>query len=137
MIRDLSDHKLQFIAIFLMIFLAVGTFVGIGSEGYGVEEQLNKYYDQTNMANVWLYNDNFDNIATEKIQNMSATKQLERQLVISTIENQTNNPEVDLHFVENNTLSKYYPVTGSDLNIDDTDGVWLDKKNMLMLINYQ
>ncbi|MDD6285656.1 MAG: ABC transporter permease [Methanobacteriaceae archaeon] len=128
MIRDLSDHKLQFIAIFLMIFLAVGTFVGIGSEGYGVEEQLNKYYDQTNMANVWLYNDNFDNIATEKIQNMSATKQLERQLVISTIENQTNNPEVDLHFVENNTLSKYYPVTGSDLNIDDTDGVWLDKK---------
>lgn len=57
MLRDISKHKLQFIAIFLMCFFAIYIFVGVGSEAYGIETNLNKYYNDTNMANVWVYND--------------------------------------------------------------------------------
>ena len=33
-----------------------------------------------------------------------------------------------LHFVENNDISKFYLVEGKDVDIDDEDGVWLDKR---------
>ncbi|MGI6448047.1 MAG: hypothetical protein ACOX01_05490 [Methanobrevibacter boviskoreani] len=59
LIRDLSDHKLQFMAVFLMVFLAVFIYVGVGSEAYGFDQEVQSYYNETNMANVWLYGDNF------------------------------------------------------------------------------
>ena len=32
-----------------------------------------------------------------------------------------------MHFLENNTISKFYLLEGEDVNISDEDGVWLDK----------
>ena len=38
-----------------------------------------------------------------------------------------NDPDITLHFVENNTISKFYLIDGEELDIDDSNGVWLDK----------
>ena len=52
---------------------------------------------------------------------------MERQLVVDSVGNFENDPEITLHFVENNTLSKFYLMEGKALDINDSDGVWLDK----------
>ncbi|AGN16024.1 ABC transporter permease [Methanobrevibacter sp. AbM4] len=128
LIRDLSSHKLQFIAIFLMVFLAVFIYVGIGSEAFGFDQEVKSYYNETNMANVWLYGDSFNSVSVDKINNMSSVEGVERQLSLTAKGNMSYDPDVDLRFVENNSVAKYYPITGSKLNLSDEDGIWLDDK---------
>ena len=57
MIRDLLKHKAQFISIFLMAFLGVFVFTGVSSEYIGLEVNINDYYEETNMADGWIYSD--------------------------------------------------------------------------------
>jgi putative ABC transport system permease protein len=55
MVRDIFKHKSQFISIFLMAFLGVFVFTGIGGEYIGLEVTINDYYEETNMADGWIY----------------------------------------------------------------------------------
>ncbi|SDA62971.1 ABC transporter permease [Methanobrevibacter millerae] len=52
---------------------------------------------------------------------------MERQLILDSLAELDDNPDVTLHFVENNTISKFYLVEGENFNINDSNGVWLDK----------
>lgn len=128
MIRDIKNHKTQFLSIFLMAFLGVFVFAGIGGEYTGFEQSVNNYYDATNLADGWIYSNHLDNAAVDKVDNLSATKSSERQLVINSVADFSNDPDVTLHFVENNDISKFYLVEGKDVDIDDENGVWLDKR---------
>ena len=106
MIRDIKNHKTQFLSIFLMAFLGVFVFAGIGGEYTGFEQSVNNYYDATNLADGWIYSNHLDNAAVDKVDNLSATKSSERQLVINSVADFSNDPDVTLHFVENNDISK-------------------------------
>lgn len=128
MIRDFKEHKMQFISIFLMAFLAIVAFSGIGAEVAGVSQSLTSFYDDTNFADVWIYSDHLDNNTLEKINNISSTTQTERQLTIPTVADMDDDPSITLHVIEKNTISKYYPVDGEDINLDDKDSIWLDKR---------
>ena len=128
MLRDIAKHKTQFLSIFLMAFLGVFVFAGVGGESVGLEVSVNDYYDATNLADGWIYSANLDDDFVDKVNNLSPTKDSERQLVIDSIGNFSNDPEITLHFLENNTISKFYLLEGEDVNISDGDGVWLDKK---------
>lgn len=127
MLRDIAKHKTQFLSIFLMAFLGVFVFAGVGGESVGLEVSVNDYYDATNLADGWIYSANLDDNFVDKVNNLSPTKDTERQLVIDLIGNFSNDPEITLHFLENNTISKFYLLEGEDVNISDEDGVWLDK----------
>ncbi len=50
MLRDIAKHKTQFLSIFLMAFLGVFVFAGVGGESVGLEVNVNEYYDATNLA---------------------------------------------------------------------------------------
>ena len=85
------------------------------------------FYQDTNLADGWIYSANLDNDFVDKVNNLSSTTQCERQLVIDSVGNFSNDPDITLHFVENNTISKFYLLEGEELNISDADGVWIDK----------
>ena len=44
MLRDIAKHKTQFISIFLMAFLGVFVFAGVGGESVGLEVNVNDFY---------------------------------------------------------------------------------------------
>ena len=111
-----------------MAFLGVFVFAGVGGESVGLEVSVNDYYDATNLADGWIYSANLDDDFVDKVNNLSPTKDSERQLVLDSIGNFSNDPEITLHFLENNTISKFHLLEGEDVNISDGDGVWLDKK---------
>ena len=50
MLRDIRKHKTQFISIFLMAFLGVFVFAGVGGESVGLEVNSNQFYEDTNLA---------------------------------------------------------------------------------------
>ena len=110
-----------------MAFLGVFVFAGVGGESVGLEVNSNNYYNETNLADGWIYSANLDDDFVDKVNNLSATTQSERQLVVDSVADFSNDPDITLHFVENNTISKFYLMDGEPLNISDEDGVWLDK----------
>ena len=127
MIRDILKHKAQFISIFLMAFIGVFVFAGISSEYVSIEVNVNDYYEDTNLADGWIYSPNLNDMFLEQVWYLGATTQMERQLVADSVADFQNEPEITLHFVENNTISKFYVTEGKPLDINDGEGVWLDK----------
>lgn len=127
MLRDISDYKIQFISVLLMAFIGVFIFTGISGEALCLESNINNYYSDSNLADGWIYSTNVDNSLVEKVNNLSQTTDSERQLVVTSWGKYSNDPEIKLHFIENNTISKFYLIEGEELNLNDTNGVWIDK----------
>ena len=128
MIRDIKNHKIQFISIFLMAFLGVYVFVGFGAESFGLEKTADIYYTENNLADGWIYADNIDEGFVDKVNNLTPTKDSEKQLVLKSIADFKNDPEITLHFLNGDGISKFYLTEGKDINLSDEDGVWLDKR---------
>ena len=127
MIRDIIEYKAQFISIFLMAFIGVAVFTGMYMDTDSFEETLNDYYGETNLADGWIYSDYLVDEFLEQTYCLGATTEMERQLVVDSHAKLDNSPDIMLHFVENNTISKFYLIEGKELDINDSDGVWLDK----------
>ncbi|MDO5810081.1 MAG: ABC transporter permease [Methanobrevibacter sp.] len=127
MLRDISKHKAQFISIFLMAFLGGFVFAGVGGESVGLEVNVNDYYDETNLADGWIYSNYINDLFLYQVDVLGATTDMERQLVVDSVGDFKNDPDITLHFVENNTISKFYLIEGEKLDINDENGVWLDK----------
>ena len=123
MLRDITKHKAQFISIFLMAFLGVFVFAGVGGESVGLEVNVNEYYEETNLADGWIYSNYINDLFLYQIDCLGATTQMERQLVVDSVGDFKNDPDITLHFVENNTISKFYLLEGKPLNINDDEGV--------------
>lgn len=127
MLRDMRLHKTQFISIFLMSFLGVYIYAGIGGEWMGLKNNVTNYYNETNFANVWLYGSDFTNKDEEKLQKLTGVKDTERKLVIDSVGKFQNNPKITLHFLRENQVSKLYLVHGEKFSLDK-DGIWIDDR---------
>ena len=62
MLRDIRKHKTQFISIFLMAFLGVFVFAGVGGESVGLEVNSDNFYNETNLADGWIYSININDL---------------------------------------------------------------------------
>ncbi|EMS69302.1 ABC transporter permease [Ruminiclostridium cellobioparum] len=125
MLRDMKHNKTQFISIFLMAFLGVFIYAGVGGEWYGLQQTSNKYYQDTNLANVWIYGNNFSEEDVEAVSKVDGVSQVQRRLSLEAVAVLDNSPSVTLHFIEKNNISKAYRVTGEDFSAQK-DGIWLD-----------
>ncbi|WP_405266016.1 ABC transporter permease [Methanobrevibacter sp.] len=128
MLRDMKEHKMQFVAIFLMSFITLLAFAGIGSEVQGLQDNLNNYYNETNMADAYVLGSNFNKTVVNDFKNLSSTTGIETQFVVKSIADLEDEPTVTLHFLKKNKISKYYPVEGKKINFSDADGIWLDAR---------
>ena len=109
-----------------MVFLGVYVFTGFGAESFGFEETSSTYYGETNLADGWIYASNIDDDFVNKVNDLSSTKDSERKLIVNSIADFDNDPDITLHFLEDNDISKFYLVKGEEFNLSDGDGVWLD-----------
>ena len=62
MLRDIRKHKTQFISIFLMAFLGVFVFACVGGESVGLEVNSDNFYNETNLADGWIYSMNINDL---------------------------------------------------------------------------
>lgn len=127
MIRDIVNYKMQFLSIFLMAFIGVFVFTGMYVDTTSFETTIDTYYEDTNMADGWIYSNYLVDEFVYQVYLLGATTDMERQLVVESEAHLDNNPDVTLHFVENNTISKFYLLEGKPLDINDSEGVWIDK----------
>ena len=109
-----------------MAFLGVYVFTGFGAESFGFEETSSTYYGETNLADGWIYASNIDGDFVNKVNDLPSTKDSERKLIVNSIADFDNDPDITLHFLEDNDISKFYLVKGEEFNLSDGYGVWLD-----------
>ena len=109
-----------------MAFLGVYVFAGFGAESFGFEETASTYYGETNLADGWIYASDLDDDFVDKVNALSSTKDSERKLIVNSIADFDNDPDITLHFLEDDDISKFYLVKGEEFNLSDGDGVWLD-----------
>ena len=109
-----------------MAFLGVYVFTGFGAESFGFEETSSTYYGETNLADGWIYASNIDDDFVNKVNDLSSTKDSERKLIVNSIADFDNDPDITLHFLDDDDISKFYLVKGEEFNLSDGDGVWLD-----------
>jgi len=128
MLRDMGRHKTQFISIFLMAFLASYIYSGVGGESIGLRQSVNAFYEETNIADVFLYGSDFSEADTEAVNQISSVTESERRLEISTVAELDDNPDMTLFFVAGNQISSIYLLEGEPFDIDSTEGIWIDKR---------
>lgn len=127
MLRDMGKHKTQFISIFIMAFLGVFIYAGIGGEWMGLRNTSKNYYKQTNFADVWLYGNGFTSDDENAVKNISSVTNAERSLVVDSVGKFDNKPKISLHFVEKSEITKPYLVSGEGFSTDK-DGIWIDNR---------
>ena len=79
MLRDIRRHKTQFLSIFLMAFLGIFVFAGVGGESVGLEVNSDNFYHDTNLADVWIYSNYINDLFLTQVDCLGATNQMERQ----------------------------------------------------------
>ena len=128
MFRDMGRHKTQFISIFLMAFLAVFIYAGVGGEWRGLQKSADDFYSETNLADAWIYGGGFTDEQAEAVKNIPGVSAVERRLELSAVCDFENTPVLTVYFAESGEISKPYPVNGEAFDKSDSDGVWLDKR---------
>ncbi|HAW69696.1 MAG TPA: cell division protein FtsX, partial [Firmicutes bacterium] len=125
--RDMRQNRAQFISIFLMSFLGVFIYAGINAEWFGLRTSVNRYYQETNLADVWVIGSDFTTADRDLLRaNSAAIADVERRLTVNGTALLEGNPTLTLNFVEDNRISTSKVVAGADF-AHDHNGLWLDR----------
>ena len=129
MLRDFKDHKIQFLSIFLMALIGVYAFTGISGEAVGLVDVSTKYYEDTNLADGWIYGEDIDKDIFSDIKGMEQIKDAQREMVVSTVANYSSDPDITLHIIEGKQkISTFHLFKGKDFDENDKEGIWIDKR---------
>ena len=129
MLRDFKDHKAQFLSIFLMALIGVFAFTGISGEAVGLVDVSSSYYENTNLADGWVYGEEIDDDVFSDIKSMEEIKDAQREMVVDTVADYSSDPDITLHIVEGKqNISKFYLFKGKDFDPNDEEGIWIDKR---------
>ena len=108
-----------------MSFITLLAFAGIGSEVQGLQDNLNSYYNETNMADAFVLGNDFNESVVNDYKNMSSTTGVETQFVVKSDVDLENDPTVTLHFLEKNNISKNLKI-GDNISLS-FNGITLNK----------
>lgn len=126
MMRDIKNHFGQFFSIFLLSFLAVCLYTGVAGEVVGVEEARENYQERTNLADGWIYGQDFTEAQMEKVATIEEVTDVQRRLYIEGQgENQT---YLFCYFQESNKVNKPLCLEGEEYNPLKRDCVWLCRR---------
>lgn len=128
MLQDMKQNKWQFISVMIMAFLGVFIFTGIGGEWAGVESYRKGYYEQTNLADGWIWGEGFSNNDLNKIKSIDGITDAEKRCYVEVTGQDEYNPTVYLYGLEKNAICKPLIVEGEEFNPDTEGKVWLDKR---------
>lgn len=122
-LRDMRDNFLQFLAIFLIAALGVFAYSGLNSVRQGLISSMDRYYDEVNMADAWIYVKQATAGEMKAIKEIKHVTDAESRLVYTYT---YDNKELELFAIEDNKISTPYLVKGEEF-AEDKDGLWIDR----------
>lgn len=122
LLKDLIQHKAQFLSIFLMCFLSMYVYSGIYAEWKGMEDITNTYYEESNLADIWLMGEVGDGGYLEEIANID----YEGRTKLNAGDNAVTDSVLDIYAVKEADISSFIVLEGEPYEPCKT-GLWLDQ----------
>lgn len=124
-LRELKLNIAQFISIFILIVLGITIYVGFNTIGDGMKKSSENYYNDCNLADIFIYKENITNEDINKLKDNKKIQDIELRFQYDS--NLKNNTKVVLetNFVVENNISSIYLIEGKEYN-QNLSGVWLD-----------
>lgn len=136
MLRDMKLNITQFVSIFIMSILGVLIYSGINAEWYGMKSEVDKYYEETHLADIWVMGSNFSKEDIEKVKKLPGTTNAISRLTFDSSVNGEANQTLRIIVIEENSISAPKVIEGENLG-STKDGLWLDssfaKENKLKI----
>lgn len=124
--REIRQNKIQFLSIFIMIFLGAFIYSGVGGEWRGIQKTSEEYLNETNAADFWLSSKGFADNDLTLLDSLKEVNQVEGKMVIPAVTSGKNDSQLELNFTTRNKISKVKLMKGSAFDIN-TKGIWLDE----------
>lgn len=125
MLRDIVKNKVQFLAIFLMMFFGCFLYSGITGEWNGLQKNFDDYRKEQNLADEWAYKATFSEEELERTKEDSRIRQAEGRLCLPASVQGKKDASLACYIAEDNTVSKLYITEGVDFD-GGLAGIWLD-----------
>ncbi len=126
MMQDIKNNKWQFISIMVMAFLGVFIYTGVGGEWAGVNRYREKYYEQTNLADGWIWGEGFTDDDIKTVKQIDGVTEAEKRCYLEVTGQDSANPTVYFYGLNENSINMPYVVEGEDVDVNSTGKVWLD-----------
>lgn len=123
-LRDIRKNKVQFLAIFLMMFMGCFLFSGITGEWNGLKEHFDRFIEEQNIADVWAYKQ----VSEDERKTLCSDKRIaeaEGRMVLPVILAGKEDTSLDCYIAKENRISRLYILEGISFD-SERKGVWLD-----------
>lgn len=128
MLRELKSHFGQFFSVFILSALAVSLFVTLKCNYLGASQALIPFHTASNLADGWLYSENFTKEDLTDVRNLACIKDAQLRMVVTGSMPDQNNAETDLILEEENIVNKPYLLEGAEFDPADTEGIWINER---------
>lgn len=123
MMRDIKKNFFQFLSIFFIAALGVFAYSGLICVRQGLVESMERYCDETNMADIWLYVDSTTEEQLEQVKNIAGVEEVQARLSYTY---KYDGKELELISSDKNKISTPYYMEGEEYS-EDKGGIWLDR----------
>ena len=125
MLRDIRKNKVQFAAVFLMMFFGCFLYSGITGEWGGLKKHFEDYIRSQNLADVWAYDTAFTKEELEKLEQDTRVTEAEGRMAVPMGIQGQEDASLDCIFAKDNRISKLYIREGIPFD-SSKKGIWLD-----------
>ena len=122
--RDLLQNKTQFLSIFLMSFVGMWIFVGLDAESSGAGQAADTYYEEYNLADLWVQGADFSEDDLKSVLSAKGVKNAERRFLLNGTAELEGNPYLYIGFLTSNDISKLV-LTQGEAYKEGKDGIWI------------
>lgn len=130
MSRDLAKMWTQFLSVFLMAFFGILIYVGTEGTWFGMQTEMNDYFQKSNLASSWIYGNGLTKSDIKKISKVQGVTDSELATILSSkvkLPGTVSGKEPDLRIISScvNKISKPLTVSGAEFSQDST-GIYID-----------
>lgn len=123
--REMARNFGQFFSVLVLSFLATFIFAGFQSNVAGGRKALDTYFNETKVADGWLYGEGFTKENLEAVRELDFVEEAQLRTYIKASAPEYDGVQVELYFQEENLVSKPMLIKGEDYNPADSEGVWI------------
>lgn len=128
MLREMKGNIGQFLSIFILSALAIIMYTTFQSSTIGADRAMKAFHEKSNLADVWMYGENFTEDNLEAVRNLDFVKDAQLRMVVTGKSVEQDDAEVDIYLEEENIVTKPYIVEGEEFDPSDREGVWISDK---------
>jgi putative ABC transport system permease protein len=114
MARDLLRSKVQFLSIFLMSLLSMYVFVGLDSEANGMRYYEERYYEMTDLCDLWIQGKAFRDDDLKAILSIPGVVTAEKRRQEDGKIMLSDELDMQMNFIDSNDISRMVIVDGED-----------------------